>query len=629
MALGIIKNCFLKKLNYNIVIPEKEIMKKRFYFSGNEAIGVGLLKAGVRFLTGYPGTPSSEILPTFQRLAKKYLNNFFADWCINEKVAYEVAYAASLAGIPAAVTMKQVGLNVAMDPFMNSAYVGTDGGFVVVSVDDPGPHSSQTEQDSRFMAMAAKVPVLDPSDIKEAYFFSQKALSLSREFKIPVLLRSTTRVSHGRAGLEIEHFEPLLDKPAPSFKENLKTWKEKLKRLAATPKLRFLLHKELNQKLEQIASENKPRFFFEGDIAIITSGGVFSYLYELIEEHSLEEKICLVKFDLPFPIDEEIKKELKNFRRIIAVEESMPVLELQLCAEGRNTGIVPKEGELTPAVCEEILSKLGLLKKKKHISFPPLPRPSLCPGCPHRIGLFALKKAFGNSAIYTGDIGCYTLALNFGVTDTVLCMGAGVSFSFGIKKAFQMAEKGRAVIGIVGDSTFFHSGIPALIDLYHYGIPVLIVILDNGTVAMTGNQKTPSSSQSFSGEKLNPVSIEKIVEGIGVEFCKVVDPYEFKEVLKVFKEAKKFLESSFSPAVVILRHLCINTKEGFSVNPKYRVKIIEERCTGCKVCINEFECPALYFDEEKGKVFINQVWCIGCGCCVYACPKGAIERESR
>ncbi len=175
MALGIIKNCFLKKLNYNIVIPEKEIMKKRFYFSGNEAIGAGLLKAGVRFLTGYPGTPSSEILPTFQRLAKKYLNNFFADWCINEKVAYEVAYAASLAGIPAAVTMKQVGLNVAMDPFMNSAYVGTDGGFVVVSVDDPGPHSSQTEQDSRFMAMAAKVPVLDPSDIKEAYFFFSKS----------------------------------------------------------------------------------------------------------------------------------------------------------------------------------------------------------------------------------------------------------------------------------------------------------------------------------------------------------------------------------------------------------------------------------------------------------------------
>ncbi len=604
-------------------------MKERFYFSGNEAIAAGLLRAGVKFLTGYPGTPSSEILPSFQRFAQKYLNNFFADWCINEKVAYEVAYSASLAGIPAAVTMKQVGLNVAMDPFMNSAYVGTDGGFVVVSVDDPGPHSSQTEQDSRFMAMAAKVPVLDPSDVNEAYFFSQKALSLSREFKIPVLLRSTTRVSHGRAGLEIDHFEPLLDASAPSFKEDLKTWKEELKRLAATPKLRFLLHKELNQKLKQIAAKNKPCFFFEGDIAIITSGVVFSYLYELIEEHSLEKKICLVKFDLPFPIDERIKRELKNFEKVIAVEESMPVLEFQLCAEGRNTGIVPPEGELTPTVCEEVLSKLGLLKKRKHVSFPPLQRPSLCPGCPHRIGLFALKKVFGKSAIYTGDIGCYTLALNFGVTDTVLCMGGGVSFSFGIKKAFQMADKERSVIGIVGDSTFFHSGIPALIDLYHYGIPVLIVILDNSTVAMTGNQKTPSSAESFSGEKLNPVSIEKVVEGIGIKFCKVIDPYEFEETVKVFKEAKKFLEKSFSPAVVILRHLCVNTKEGLSRNPQYKVKIVEEKCTGCKVCINEFECPALYFDEEKGKVFINQLWCIGCGCCVDVCPKGAIERKKQ
>ena len=602
-------------------------MVRHLYLSGNEAIAIGLLKAGVRFLTGYPGTPSSEILPAFQRLIQKYGLNAFADWCINEKVAYEVAYAASLTGVSSAVTMKQVGLNVAMDPFVNSAYVGTKGGLVVVSVDDPGPHSSQTEQDSRFMAMAAKVPVFDPSDVKEAYLFAERAVNLSKEFGLPVMLRSTTRVSHGRADVKSD-FEPHDFELTPVFKEDLKNWQEELKRLAATPKFRLLLHKELNKKLEEIAKKNEPKFFFTGEVALITSGIVFSYLYELVEEHSLQEKLCLIKFDMPFPVSLKFKAELKRFKRVIALEESFPVLEFQLCTEGRGTGIVPKEGELTPEVCERILAGLGFVKERRSIFLPPLQRPSLCPGCPHRIGLYALKKVFGKSAIYAGDIGCYTLALNFGVTDTVLCMGAGLTFASGIKKAFQMAQRERDVVGIIGDSTFFHSGLPALIDMYHYGIPVLVVILDNGTVAMTGNQKTPAATFSL-GQKLNPVHIERIVKGIGIEFCKVVDPYEFEQTLKVFKEAKEFLKDSFSPAVVVLRHPCINTKEGLSKNPRYKVQVIEEKCTGCKLCIKEFECPALYFDKEREKVSINPVWCIECGCCVHACPKGAIEREQR
>lgn len=599
----------------------------KLYLSGNEAIAYGLIHEGVRFITGYPGTPSSEIIPSAQKLVKEKGLKAYVDWAINEKVAYEVAYGACLANIRSAVTMKQVGLNVAMDPFMNSAYVGTVAGFVVISVDDPGPHSSQTEQDSRFMAMAAKIPVLDPSTPEEAYEFAKKAIQLSEKYSVPVMLRSTTRVSHGRAVVEVDEGsgDIILN---PYFKTS-RDWIQKLSRFAATPKQRFELHRILNEKIEEIKEQNRPRYFFSGEVLIFSSGAVFSYLYELIEEYALQDRVMLAKFDMPYPLPSraEVMTQLRNdkgIKRIITVEESYPVIELQLDTEGRRNGIVPKEGELTPEVVEEILEKLNLIKQRKTFVVPQLKRPSLCPGCAHRAALFEVKKVFGKKTIYAGDIGCYTLALNFGATDTVLNMGASISFGFGFKKAFELGEKKQDIVSIIGDSTFFHSGIPPLIDAVHYRVPFLLVILDNQTVAMTGNQKTLSTPQSFFGESLKPVIIEEIIKSLGLSFVKVVDPYDFLSSVETLKEAKKFLKENNEPAVIIFRHLCVNTKEGLKSNPNKPVKIIKELCKGCKLCLKEFECPAIILDERENKVEIDKILCINCGFCVNVCPVGAI-----
>jgi len=590
----------------------------KLYLSGNEAIAYGLINAGVRFITGYPGTPSSEIIPAAQKLLKQQGLKSFVDWAINEKVAYEIAYGACLANIKSAVTMKQVGLNVAMDPFMNSAYVGTIAGFVVISVDDPGPHSSQTEQDSRFMAMAAKIPVLDPSTVEEAYEFAKKAVDLSEKYSIPVMLRSTTRISHGRALVDVD-LRPQ-DNLNPHFKTS-RDWVKQLSRFAATPKQRLELHRILNKKIEEIAEKNRPEYFFNGEILIFSSGAVFSYLHELIEEYGIQDKVTLAKFDMPYPLKNGLCPQ--DFKRIITIEETYPVIELQLNTEGRRNGIVPNEGELTPEICEGILEKLGLIKQRKIFSIPPLKRPSLCPGCAHRIALFAVKKVFGKKAIYAGDIGCYTLVLNFNVTDTVLNMGASVSFGLAFKKAFELGAQQKDIVAIIGDSTFFHSGIAPMIDAVHYRVPFLTVILDNQTVAMTGNQKTLSDQLSSSGEPVTPIFIENVLQGIGVGFIHVVDPYDFESSIKALKEAKRFLKEK-GPAVVIFRHLCVNTKEGLSANPKYHVQISKDLCKGCRFCIIEFECPAIVFNEEEGKAEIDKTLCIGCGCCIHVCPVKAI-----
>lgn len=596
-----------------------------FFLSGNEAIAFGLIQGGTRFITGYPGTPSSEIIPTAADIKSKFDLNGYFEWSINEKVALEEALSASFAGIDSAVTFKQVGLNAAMDPFMSAALTGNVGGFVVVSADDPGPHSSQTEQDSRFLAFFAKIPVLDPSTPKEAYQFAKDAVSLSKKYSIPVMLRTTTRISHSREDIEVEKIgNSSID---AAFKKDSD-------RFAATPHFRYLLHKALNEKIEQIRLNNKPRLFFEGDTLIITSGITYAYMYDIIKKYGLENSVKIAKFDMPYPINADaLQKIIDAHKKIVVIEDSYPVLEMQIKNRenvlSRMNGDMPNEGEYTYDVCEDLLNKLGILEKQQceHFNLPPFIRPSLCPGCGHRSAFFAIREVFGNDAIYTGDIGCYTLGLNLKAVDTVHCMGASISFGFGLSKAYKLSGKFKHVVATIGDSTFFHSGIPALIDAVHNRVPIIVVILDNSTVAMTGNQKTASDNKDSYGEIVHSVKIENIVKSMGIEFLVQEDAYNVKSSKDVLKKAKEYIENNDLPAVLILSHPCIYEKQNLKNNVKIRVEIDQKKCKGCKLCIDNFECPALIFNNDSKKVEIDRTMCIDCGKCIYSCPFGAIEEK--
>ncbi len=594
----------------------------KLFLSGNEAIAFGLVEAGVRFLSGYPGTPSSEIMPTAVELKKRYGINGYYEWSVNEKSAMEEATAASYANIKSAVAFKQVGLNVAMDPFMNTALTGTPGGLVVVSADDPGPHSSQTEQDSRFLAFFAKIPVMDPSTPQEAYSFAKYALRLSKEFEIPVMIRTTTRISHSREDVDID-LHGFSEKAEPIFRKNTD-------RFAATPHFRYLLHKELNKKIEKIKQINKPKTYYDGDFLVITSGISFAYLYDIVETYNLQNKIKLLKFYMPYPIDSfGLQKIIDKHKKVLVVEESYPLIEMQIQNRknvfGRIDKTIPNEGELIVDVLENVFQDLGIVNNtiKTEVVKPPFKRPSLCPGCGHRSAFFAVKKVFGTKAVYTGDIGCYTLGLNLKAVDTVHCMGASVSFAFGFDKAFMLGGNKQTVVATIGDSTFFHSGITPLINAVHNNSSFLLVILDNATVAMTGNQKTPQDVTDSYNNTANAVDIKKVVEGLGVEFVEVMDAYDIENEIELLKRAKQHIQDAKKPAVVILKHPCIYTKEGLETNIKYKkVYVDKDLCTGCKVCIDAFECPSLIF--KNGKVEVDKVTCINCGQCVYSCPFDAI-----
>ncbi|WP_025209675.1 thiamine pyrophosphate-dependent enzyme [Hippea sp. KM1] len=596
----------------------------KLFLSGNEAIAFGLIEAGVRFISAYPGTPSSEVLPTAVKIKQQFGIGGYFEWSVNEKAAFEEATAANFSGLSVAVVMKQVGLNVAMDPYMNTAIVGSIGGFVVVVADDPGPHSSQTEQDSRFLAQFAKIPVLEPSTPKEAYEFAKRAVDLSKKYSLPVMLRTTTRVSHSREDIAVGRIEDV--KLKPEFKKNTD-------RFAATPHFRFLLHKELNNKIRAIKGKPGFRIFYNGNRLLITSGISFAYLCDIVEEFGLHDKVRILKIDMPFPIDElKLQEYVDRYNDVLVIEEGYPVIENQIIdrrrIKGRWNGFVPSEGELTIDVIKGLLRDFGVLEFKENTVAvkPPFKRPSLCPGCGHRSAFFAIREVFKNQAIYTGDIGCYTLGLNLKAVDTVHCMGASVSFAFGFDKAFSIAGDFKYIVATIGDSTFFHSGITPLIDAMHNKSRFILVILDNATTAMTGNQPTPANPFNAAFDGANPISIESTVRSLGVEFLRVRDAYDIEGLKTDLKEAKQYIETHSKPAVLIFRHPCVYTKEGLSLNPAFEdVYVDEAKCTGCKICINRFECPSLLFDEDTKKVTIDLSTCIKCGQCIYSCPYNAIK----
>lgn len=608
---------------------------------GNVAIARGIVEAGGHVVTSYPGTPSSEIVPAVVELKKELGLNTYVEWSANEKIAFDIALAASMAGKRAAVAMKQVGLNVASDSLMSSAYTGVVGGFVIISCDDPGPHSSQTEQDSRFFALFAKVPVYDPSTPQEAKEMVKEAFELSEAFEIPVLLRPTIRVSHGKQGVKCLSVKAL-NRPA-NFKKNPERW-------AATPGYRFILHKELNEKLQRIEDrfEHDTRWNYEastsreGSLGIITCSASFASLMDLLEELDLKKVINVLKIGTPYPLPQKkVVEFIKRHKKALVVEETDSVIESQIIDKkkvlGRLTGHIPLQGELDPDriydVLRCVLEELGIAKLAKKADDKldklikdlklPVRRPTLCAGCPERAAFFAIKRAFPK-AIYTSDIGCYTLGLNLKAVDTVLDMGAGITLASGFYQAYHQDNIDIPIVATMGDSTFYHAGTPSLLNAVYNDARFILVILDNEITAMTGMQPTPGVGIKADGSEGKRVLLEDLIRGCGVKWMRTIDPYEVKDLIRFLKEARKFNQRRDGGiAVIIAKHPCLiwypETLKGHPV----KVKITDE-CNGCNYCIDFFECPALRLKEKENRVEIDRGLCVDCGVCVYACPRGAI-----
>ena len=611
-------------------VSEKQLML------GNGAIARGLVENGCRVATAYPGTPSSEILAEVAALKTAEDLPMHVQWAVNEKVAFEIAYAGAMSGLRAAVSMKQVGLNVAADPLMSAAYMGTRGGFIVVSADDPGPHSSQTEQDSRLMAMTAKIPVLDPSSPAEAREMIALAYEISEAYAVPVMLRPTTRICHARQDISLKEIDRR--PPAPDFRKDPTRW-------AATPKFRLGLHGELEAKLARIASHpaSAPVLVnaeaLEGDNAVravIASGVAAANTAEALRELGLWETVPLYAVRQPYPLHTAfIDRVLSAHNALLIIEETVGIIEIQLAdryrVRGKADGSVPGVGELTPERIDAVLrSFCGLPPAEEAAPAAGGRRPTLCAGCPHRATFFAIRKA-AKKAIYTSDIGCYTLGLNLGAVDTVLCMGAAISQAAGFYHAFKGTEKPPPVVATIGDSTFFHAGVPALIDAVTQGVRIVLVILDNRTTAMTGNQPTPASGVGADGSPTRVVDIEALVRGCGVDFCRTADPYDLPEFIELLKTAMAEARER-GPAVVIARHPCLldrrQARSG-DARPPVTVSVDPETCDFCQFCITRFECPALVPDAAAEVVRVDPALCSGCGVCVHVCPRGSILARSK
>ena len=596
---------------------------------GNEAIARGLLENGCSFAASYPGTPASEILSSFIQMAGTAESPATGEWSINEKVAFETALAVSYSGGRSAVSMKQVGLNVACDPLMSSAYTGVKGGFLVISADDPGPHSSQTEQDSRMMAMMAKIPVLDPSSPQEAKEMTHSAYEISEEFELPVMIRPTTRVCHSRQGILLGEIP--LPHSTTGFSKDPQRW-------AATPRYRYTLHLKLNQKIEAIAGKFGKKFFARilgGKAArrcIISSGVALAHTYDLLNELNLGNEIALYQVKMPYPLQAQIILDgIAPFEDILVIEETDPVIEMQLAMrgriKGRLDGSIPPHGELIPDSLAEIIQAFARVRGEKTPGTAgQARRPTLCPGCPHRPAFYALRQALPGG-IYPSDIGCYTLGLNLGAVDTVLCMGAAISQAAGFYHAFRMKGEVPPIAATIGDSTFYHAGVPALINAVHNGARFALLILDNSTTAMTGDQPTPAMERLADGRQGKAVAIEDLVKASGVRHLAVIDPYQLQEMIRAIKEADKASRSeNGGVSVIIARHPCLMSPGVKKLQKFHRMEVTED-CVACEICFHDFECPAIGPDPQSATARIDPNICSGCGVCAQVCPQEAIKKE--
>lgn len=601
-------------------------MHKEFLM-GNATIALGAVASGVNVVAGYPGTPSTEVLET---IAKHRPDDVYVEWSVNEKAAMELAAGASYSGARTLVTMKQVGLNVASDPLMSLEYIGVKGGMVILVADDPGPISSQTEQDTRHFAAFSKLPCFDPSSAQEAYEMIQEAYEYSEKYNTPVFLRPTTRVCHGYASVSVKDLEEYTVHTPEGFVKDSKRW-------VIFPRLSYQNHQKIEARNVELAdifsSYEKNKIYpacdtFADSRKGIVSGGIsFTYAMETLIETGMVRHL---KISTPHPFPEKLAAQfLDGLDEVLCLEELDPVIERELtyiCGKyhlpvkilGKLTHNTANAGENTrDSVDTYIRTFLDLPVKEqpKLTDVPPLPvrPPVLCAGCPHRASFYAVKKAMqGRKTIFCGDIGCYTLgnARPLDMVDTCLCMGAGLNIAQGVEKI----EPDTACFAFVGDSTFFASAITGVVNAVYNQANMTLVVLDNSTTAMTGHQPHPGTGRTVMGEIVQKINIEQVLRGIGVQDVETVNPLDYEAAVSCVKE----LADKPGVKAIIFKSPCIAvTKPGTPMH------VDISSCIHCKKCIRELGCPAII--TEDGNVSIDSSMCTGCGLCSQICPVHAIK----
>ncbi len=599
---------------------------KKLLLLGNEAIIRGALEAGVRFTTAYPGTPSTEIADGFYRISHE--QPLYFEYSVNEKVALETAAGAAISGVRTLCCMKHVGLNVAADALMTLAYVGVKGGMVIVTADDPSLHSSQNEQDNRYYARLSGLPMLEPSDPQMAKEMTAAGIELSEKHHIPVLLRTTTRVNHSRCPVTLGDL-PEIEKPQGTFQKDPFN-------LVVVPMVGRQLHVKLLDKKKKLLEESeKSPFNFvrgSGKLGIITSGVSYNYVLDAVEDLEIKDDVTIfyVGMSHPFPAGMAVDF-LKNVEKVFVVEELEPYLEESLKVTayeasinkeiaGKGENLLPLNFEIDPGIVKKAICNFFDLEYSpaETLSVDEVPSrpPNLCPGCPHRATYFIIKKIVDPETIYPTDIGCYTLGVlpPLSMADFLICMGSSVSSAGGFSKA-----QNKPIVAFIGDSTFFHSGITGLVNAVTNDHNFTLVILDNGTTAMTGHQPHPGVEFGPEGKMEPKVKIEDVVRGCGVKTLAVINPLQINKSTETIKE---LLESNTAGVKVIIAKSPCPLYEKRVMGKKQKIVFeITDQCDLCKECL-ELACPAIFYEKPSGgqeRIFINETLCSGCSVCAQIC----------